>query len=64
MINILHGVVNGRTSSGPSPARTQKSKPKPGPNPKTNLKPKSCPIKTKVKLGQKNLATLENSCQL
>ena len=28
----------------------------PGPNPKTNLKPKSCPKKTKVTLGLKNLA--------
>ena len=30
--------------------------PEPGPNPKTNLKPKSCPKKTKVKLYLKNLA--------
>ena len=29
-----------------------------GPNPKTNLKPKSCPKKKKVKLGLKNLAML------
>ena len=28
------------------------------PNPKTNLKPKSCPKKTKVKIGLKNLAML------
>ena len=39
-------------------ARTRKFKPEPGPNPKTNLKSKSCPKKTIVQLGLKNLAML------
>ena len=39
-------------------ARTRKFKPEPGPNPKTNLKPKSCPKKPKVKIGLKNLTML------
>ena len=51
-------VVNGPTSSGPNPARTQKYKPEPGPKPKTNLKPKLCRKNPKVKLGQKDLAML------
>ena len=55
---VWHRVVNGPTSSGPNPAQTRKYKPEPGPNPKTNLNPKSCPKKTKVKLGQKHLAML------
>ena len=37
-------IANGPTSSGP--------------NPKTNLKPKSCPKKTKVKLGLKNVSVI------
>ena len=49
-------VVNRPTRSGQNPARTRKYKPEPGP--KTNLKPKSCPKKTKVKFGLKNLAML------
>ena len=44
-ISVKTRVVNGPTSSGPNPARTQKYKSEPGPNPKANLKPKSCPKK-------------------
>ena len=51
-------VVNGPTSSGPNQDRNRTYKPKSGPNPKTNLMPKSCPKKTKVQLGLKNLAML------
>ena len=51
-------VVNGPANSGPKPARTRKNKPKPKPHSKTNLKPKSCPKNTKVKLGLKSLAML------
>ena len=46
------------TSSSPNPARARKYKTTPSPNPKTNLKPKSCPKKPKVKLDLKNLAML------
>ena len=58
MYDIRSRVANGPTSWGPNPFRTRKYKPEPCPNPKTNLKPKSCPKKTKVKLGLKNLARL------
>ena len=50
--------MNGPTSSGPNPIRTRKYKRESGLVPKTNLKPKSCSKKTKVKLGLKNLAML------
>ena len=40
--------------------RAEKFRPEPGPKPKTNLKPKSCPKKPKVKLGLKYLAMLQS----
>ena len=51
-------VVNGRTDSGPNPARTRNYKPEPGPNPKINLKPKSCPKKSKSLVRSKKFSNI------
>ena len=53
-------VVNGPTSSGLNPARTQKYKSEPGPNPKTNLKPKSYLKKFKSKVRTEKSSNVAN----